>query len=174
MKHILAEGVVKVAHGHATGLERCRIASGQRQVIEVSEALESVAVDEKYFRAPDMAVCAVSRSIEGYPDSRFLDSVFGQAGKDVSVMMLNPDLLSSALLLGVTSAQIVGVEITGQDPGPDPEQPFEELEAFPEVLECLGVFQIADVGSHKGMIPANETERVLQFGTASEHMEPCT
>ena len=51
--------------------------------------------------------------------------------------------------LGLPGGKIVGVQVAGQGPGHDAEQPQLGLEGGAVVVQSLGVFQIADVLAEK-------------------------
>ena len=59
---------------------------------QMSDALEARPVGDEYLAAPERAVAAVARAVEGDPDDRLADAVLGGDAHDVRVMVLHADL----------------------------------------------------------------------------------
>ena len=71
--------------------------------------------------------------------------------------------------LGLPGGKIVGVQVAGQGPGHDAEQPQLGLEGGAVVVQGLGVFQIADVLAEKDVaVPPGGKARLL-LGPQSQH-----
>ncbi len=76
---------------------------------------EAGQVRHQEFPAPDSAVGAVARAVQGDPDASLGAAVFCQAGGDMGVMVLHPDEPHPGQIPGIAGAEIKGVQVMGHD-----------------------------------------------------------
>lgn len=66
-------------------------AAGQRDIFEMRGAFEFFVIRKEYFPAPDRAIGAVASAIESDADHFSIEMIFGHAGSDVGVVVLDAD-----------------------------------------------------------------------------------
>ena len=74
-------------------------------------------VGHQDFPAPDGAVGTVAGAVQGDADAPFPAPVFGQAGGDVGVMVLDSNQGRLFKPEGITGAQVKGMQVVGHDIG---------------------------------------------------------
>ena len=169
-RHIETRGV-EMRERHAPGLAHGGIAAGHGHVVEMSEALEAVEARNQHFPAPDAAVRAVAGAIEREADDRPVETVFGHAAGDVSMMMLNPDQRQAARagpLLRPRSREIAGMQIVHDRLGLNFEGAHQVVESVLEKLQAGEVFEIAEMLALVGVATASQRKHALEMAADGE------
>ncbi len=133
----------------------------------MGEALELLEVAAQKLATPERPVRSVSRPVEHERERRPLLAVLGEAGRGVSVMVLDPDLLR-VLLERPLGREVLGVEVVGDDLGLDREHAQDELEIGAERPVCLLRVEIPEMSRQECLSPARDAERPLQLGARSD------
>ena len=117
-------------------------------------ALEAAIGCQQDFASPDRAIDAVARPIEGNPDNRKVGRqlVLCHAGCDVGVVMLDAKGWQMILFCtgeGVAGCHVIGVQVIGDVFRLNPKQCLEMADPILKRLQCLVIFQIADMVAEK-------------------------
>jgi len=134
----------------------------------MGRALKPAGVRRQDFAAPHRAVGTVAGAVAGYPDHRSLQLVLGHTAHDVGVVVLDPDLGEVCLLIGPAGAEVIRVEVAGDDFRPHSEDALHVLDAFLEELVGGQVLQVADVLADEGLVALGETHRALELSPAGQ------
>ena len=108
-------------------------------------ALEGLEVADEDLPSPHRPVAAEPGAVEDRADRRPGLAVLGQAGGEVSVVVLDRDALDALAGERVGGRQVVGMQVVGDDLGRDREQRLEVRDAGLERAERLDVLEVADV-----------------------------
>src|SRR5215469_10105591 len=157
----------QVAHRHAPGLVNRSGSARQRNIGEVGGALEASAVGNQNFPAPNLAIRAVSRTVERKTDDFLLEMVLRHAAGNVRVMMLNPDE-GRFLFARPAGGEVVGMKIVGDDLRAYFEDFLKMRDHLFEEFVALQIFQISDVLTQEGVLALGETDGVLQLAAHGE------
>ncbi len=130
---------------------------------------EGVVVCHQHFPSPDGRVGPQPSAIEGEADHRPDGLIFGHAGGNVGMVVLNLDTGDAHQLPGITGAHIVRVQVAGHDLWIDVQNAFEMVHREAEEVLCGPVFQVTDMLAHKGLPAPGEADRVLQLSPAGQH-----
>jgi len=133
-------------------------------------ALESGKIRDQKFAAPDLAVRAVSGSVECHADRLALDPVFGHAARDMRVMVLDADLPAISHLQRELGAQVLRMQIVSHGGGRNAEELLHAVQRFAVEDQRFVVFEIADVLAQESVMILGEAERVLELGAASQNL----
>ena len=125
---------------------------------------EAGQVRHQEFPAPDGAVGAVARAVQGDADTAFGAAVFRQAGGDMGVMVLHPDAAHPGQPLGIAGAEIEGVKVMGDDGRVLAAQGLKMGDGVLKIIKSLHGIQVADVLAEQGDAVGGHTEGVLLFG----------
>ena len=118
--------VDEITDRHAPGFVNGRRPSGYRDVLKMSNALKAFIASHEHLSAPDLAVSAVTRSVQGKADNSSFEVVFCHAAGDVGVMVLHSNQRQVSLQCPF-SREIVRMEIPGDHLGLDLQNPLEVL-----------------------------------------------
>ena len=129
---------------------------------------EAGEVRHQEFAAPDRAVRAVARAVQGDPDTGVGAAVFRQAGGDMGVMVLHPDEPHPGQIPGIAGAEIVGVEVVGDDGRVLAAQGLEMGDGLPVIIESLHPVQVADMLAEEGDAVRGQAEGVLLLGSDAQ------
>src|SRR5262245_57893124 len=88
-RHRVAIGRAKERRRHAPRLAHCCVTTGQRYILEMTDALEASQVGDEELATPDAAVGSIAASVPGDADYLAIHTVVGQTARDVRVMMLD-------------------------------------------------------------------------------------
>lgn len=163
-------GGVEVGCRHAPRLADSRGAARHRRGLKVADALEPGQVREQELAAPDRAVGAVTRAVEGDAEDRAILAVVRQARSDVRVVMLDADVLDAFELERVLRGQVLGMQIVRDDGRGDVEQLPPMPDALGVGLERLVVLEVADVMRDERVVVFRQAEGVFQLGAAAQHV----
>ncbi len=125
---------------------------------------EAGQVGHQEFAAPDGAVGAVARAVQGDPDTGFGAAVFRQAGGDMGVMVLDPDEAHPGQTPGIAGAEIMGVEVMGDEGRVLAAQGLEMGDGLLVIIESLHPVQVADMLAEQGDAVGGHAKGVLLFG----------
>ena len=127
---------------------------------------------EHELAAPDGTVTAQSRTIERDTDHRIALPVFGYAGCDMGMMMLDRDTVANRERCGQLVAQasrcILGVQVVREHDGRDASGADHLLDRVAKGLAgCHGV-EVADVWRDDGLSAGSQADRVLEMAAERE------
>ena len=92
--NLAPEGIEQVAQAEPPRFANGPVATRQRNIAEVTTALETSEIGDQKFAAPYLSVAAKSSSIERHANHFVRDPVLGHAACDMGVMMLDADVLN--------------------------------------------------------------------------------
>src|SRR6516162_1076223 len=113
-------------------------------------AFKTLAVAQKKFPSPNRPIGAVTGSIPGYAEHGRVEFIFGNAGQNVSPMMLNVDGLFTELT-SVFGGEIIRVQIAGDQAGRSPVQMLQIRSNFLKSSEGLTRFEITNMLANKNL-----------------------
>ena len=158
-----AERVAQIAQGHAPGLADRRVTAGQRDVAQMRAPGELRVACDKEFAAPDAAVAAVARAVEGDANHLSAQVVLSHATGDVGVMMLNGEPAFNPRRERHARAPVSRMKIVGHCAWLYTEEALHPRQRLLEELLRLEVLKVADMLAQDGMASFGEAKRVLQL-----------
>ena len=169
---ILEAAQVQKAERVARRLAHGRRAARQGPVGEMGGADEVRLVADEHLASPQRAVGAVARPVERDADDLAPLVRLGERRSDVGVVVLDLDErrpVGLGALARPLRAQILGVEVAGEDVGVQAEQGAVAVERLEPGGERLGVLEVADMLRDERLVGAGHAERRLLLGAAGEH-----
>ena len=157
--------------GVAPGLADRLGAAWHGDRLERRQPLAVAVVGQQEFAAPERAVQAVAKAVQGHADHRSGiqgDAILRQAGGDMGMMVLHfrqVRHMPRGKIAPQFCGQILGMAIDRDDRRHVLEQSLIRLDRLCVVGEGLGVLQIAHVVRQDGLAVAQQAERALQFTT---------
>src|SRR5258707_20128 len=124
-------------------------------------AFKAGKIRHKKLTTPDLAVGAVSRAVQGYPNHLFTQVVFCHATRDVGVVVLDTDLFHSILLERKLRAHVERMEVVGDRSRLHAEQLLQIGEGLLEEQQRLVILEIADMLAQKSVTALGETESIF-------------
>src|SRR5581483_3186540 len=167
-QEIAAEMLRQEAHGHPPRLTNGGLATRHRHVGEMRCPLKIPIVGEKYFPAPNPAICAVACAIQSEADHPPLQVILRHAARDVSMVMLNADFIHSLTAERPASREVIGMQVIGDATGRDFKDALEVRNHFVEEPVSFQVFEVADVLAQEGVTALREADRVFHFAAHGE------
>ena len=149
-----------------------RVTARQRQVLEMREPAKAEKIGDHCLAAPDSAVGAVARTVEGETYRRSLMAMLGHARDEVSVMVLNGNG-AHAQVRSEFARRRLGMKIVGGDARFDAGQGKPFVEGIAKMILGRDVFKRADVLAHEGLPARQETEAVFEIAADSENRNRC-
>src|SRR5215471_11508558 len=116
----------------APGLSNGTVASGQRRVTQMCTPIEFGVIANQELSAPNLAVGAIARAVEGHSDHRAAQSVVGHATGNMRMMMLHADGGQPRFFLSETSAEVIGVKVISSRNWRDPKEALQVSQRFAE------------------------------------------
>jgi hypothetical protein len=96
--------------------------------------------------------------------------MFGHAGGDVSVVMLDRDATLGRKLHRELATEIAGMKIVRDDTRLDMKESGHAVEGLLEELKCLVIFEIPEVLTEEAEARPGEAERAFLLRSAGEHL----
>ncbi len=162
---------VQDGYGHAPGFARRAIAPRQRKRAQMSETGAAGTLDLQELSAPGRAIGAETDPVERDADHRALDTVLGDDGRDVRVMVLHADRRQAAPRGEIDrEARIVkiGMQIVCHRLRRDPQHRQHGVHRVLERAAGRRIGEVADVVRDEGRVAVGDTYRVLEPGTDGE------
>ena len=165
-----AKSVHQVGQSGAPGLAHGRIAAGQPDVPQVRAPFKAAVASHQKLAAPNGAVGAVSRAVEGHPDGIASQAVFGHAGSDVGVMVLHADHGQALQPQRVFGAEIARVQVVRDGSRRHAKQLFQIGQRLFEEPQGFVILQVANVLAQDGVASLGEAEGVFQLAAAGQQL----
>ena len=144
------ESVVYQCKGNPSNLVYGPVSAGKCDRADGAGPPERCGVSDEEFAAPDGAVRSQSGAVPDDPEAGAGQVVVRHTGNHVRPVVLNlheRDPFGGCSLSGFSGGQIVRMEVAYKEGRLQAEQFFISAKRSGVVRKCLGVFQIADVGT---------------------------
>ena len=135
---------------------------------EVAGPLEARRTAHQKLPAPDRSVAAVAGAVVDRPHRGTELAVLGQAGREVGVVVLDPEGLDALALERLARGEVVRMQIVGDHGRLDAEQALEVGHPLAERAQGLPIAQVADVVAHPGSTSLGQAEGVLELRAAGQ------
>ena len=123
------------------------------------------------FPTPDGAVGAVAGAVEGEAESGGGEAIFGEAGGDVGVVVLDADegqVAGAGVVLGPGGGEVLGMEVVGDGLGGELKGGLEVGEGVLEEFEGGALLEVAEVLALVGVGASGEGEDGLHLAADGE------
>src|SRR5579863_6057464 len=144
------------------------VAARKRQVLEMRDTAEIAVIGDDRLAAPDCAVETIAGAVEGDTDHGMLTAVFGHAGGDVRMMMLNSDG-AQAEAGGDFAPEGLRMKVVCGDARQDAAHRDPFVERIAEMILRRHALERTDVLAHQGLAVRKQTEIVLDVAADAEN-----
>ncbi len=164
-----------VDHGHrdAPALPGGRVPADLQEGLNAGGPAEMPVVRNEHFTAPDAAVGAVARAVQGNADDRLGMVIFRHAGNDVGIMMLNPQQRQSPRLSDLlchSSGIVARMQVAGDDCRLRLQQGLHALYRFPQGVTGAEIREISHIAARVEKVAHTEAEGVFQLSADGQHL----
>ena len=169
LQKLVSKSLVQRAHGHTPRLLDSRSPSRHGKIGKMPHSFELFGLHDQDLTAPNLPISAVACAVQSNTYHRPRKAMFCHGAHYVGMVMLDPNLNHGRLLQGILCAQVIRMEIIGNNLGLDFQYPFQVLDSHLKKIEGLQVFQIAYVLTQECLVSPGETDGIFPFSAAGKN-----